>query len=738
MATTSTTLLPGRLFPLLPDGLRLPAVRPGHRRLFLLVLAALCLLAVAGGIFLQSLPDVGDPAAWLPPQSIVLRDRNGLELYRLSRGQDRTVLAAEEMPALLRGAFVAIEDERFFRRGCVDVRALGRALLANLRRLKSQGGSTITQQLVRTAFLTPEKRWSRKLKEIMLACRTERAMEKEEILTLYLNWIPFGKDIYGVRQASQRFFGVEPQRLSVAQAAVLASLPQRPSYFSPYGAHRVTEPVPSLLDRIRVGDIRTEADITEEDVTIGLLPQLLTMSGTTLLLGGRSSQVLVKMEERGVIDRAERQAAEAELLGLRFASAGTALRAPYFSLAAVDRLPEIIPGDLPRRGLDVVTTVDLPLQTEVERLVSARAEDTFRRFHARDVAVVVADVRTREIVSYVGNWDYFGSGDTLRIDMATEPRQPGSSFKPIVYAAAFSRGLRPTDLLPDTPISINGDRPQNYEGGFQGPLLALQALPRSRNIPAIRAYQRTSEQEILDLAARMGAVSPLRQKQSWQYSGRPADYGWPIALGAAEVSLLEMVRAYAALASGGVSAPLRTLRKVTDPDGRILLPSAPAAERVLDQGIADTLTAILSEPGLRPAGYWRNQMNVPGLDAAVKTGTSNLCLKRDRWGRCTQRLPGDTWAIGYSPEYVVGVWVGNADRTPLTAKADGLNAAIPLWRDVLLAAHKRAGKTESRFTDARAPWLKQHPLPAPRPEERPYLELAGARRAVVRRGPFGE
>lgn len=718
MATLTFPSLVGRFTPprwtVRPPSLE--AVRIG----MIVILLFLLLVAMPVTAFYQSLPDISDPAAWVPSQSVVLRDRTGAELYRLSDGQDRTVLGAAEMPDRIRRAFIAIEDERFYERGCVDVRAIGRALLANVRSLKSQGGSTITQQLVRTAFLSPEKRLSRKAKELVLACQTETLMTKDEVLTQYLNWIPFGKDIYGIQQASRRFFGVEAGKLTLAQAAVLASLPQRPTYFSPYGAHRVTEPTPVLLDRIRLGDVQTDAEITEDDVTIGLLPQVLTMSGRTFFLGGRSTQVLAKMEEQGVVTPEDRREAEAELLGLTFRPAGIALKAPYFTLAVANDVSDLIPGadeELPQRGMDVTTTIDLTLQAEAERIIDDAMPGIRKQYGAQNVAAMVVDVKTREVLAYVGNADYFGSGQTLKIDMAVQPRQPGSSFKPIVYAAAFSKGLKPTDVLPDTPMTINGDRPQNYEGGFQGRLQAMQALARSRNIPAIRAYQRTTEDDILQLAAKLGAVNPLRQKQAWHAAGNMQDYGWPVALGAAEVSLTEMVQAYATLANGGKAMPLRTLKKVTDTDGRMLLPASRPEEQVLDPAVAHQITAILSEPGLRPAGWWRTQTTLKDIDAAVKTGTSNICLERDKKKQCKKRLPGDTWALGYSADYVVGVWVGNADRTPLTAKADGLNAAIPLWKGLLQAAEKHAGKAEVRFAGAQAPWYKQFPPPKPQPQE---------------------
>lgn len=716
------------------------AVRPPSLeavRIAMIVLLLLLLLIVLPIVaFLESLPDITRPDAWIPSQSVVLRDRTGAELYRLSDGQDRTVLAAEQMPEKIRRAFIAIEDERFYDRGCIDVRAIGRALLANVHSLKSQGGSTITQQLVRAAFLSPEKTFGRKIREIVLACQTEHAMSKAEVLMQYLNWIPFGKDIYGISQASRRFFGVEPAKLTMAQAAVLASLPQRPTYFSPYGPHRASQATPQLISRIQNGDVQTEADIRDEEVNIGLLPQVLTMSGRTLLLGSRATQVLTKMEEQGVITRAERQEAEADLLSLHVRPAGVALRAPYFSLAIADELGQIIPGadeELPQRGVDVVTTIDLSLQAEAERIIAAAMPDIRKKYAAQNVAALVVDAKTREVLVYVGNADYFGSGQTLKIDMAVQPRQPGSSFKPLVYASAFSKGLKPTDILLDAPLTINGDHPQNYEGSFQGPLQAMQALARSRNIPAIRAYQRTTEDDILQLAAKLGAANPLRQKQAWHAAGNRQEYGWPVALGAAEVPLTQMVQAYTALANGGLAAPLKTLKKVTDADGHMLLPSSDPGVQVLDPQVATTLTAILSEPGLRPAGWWRDQTTLKDMDAAVKTGTSNICLQRDKTKHCLRRLPGDTWALGYSPDYVVGVWVGNADRSALTAKADGLNVAIPLWKALLTAAEHHAGRTNVRFAGPNAPWYRQFPAaPQPAFPFQPVAEVA-SRSEMVRR-----
>ncbi len=644
--------------------------------------------AVGWSMVFNMLPDVSDPAVWNAPESVTVADRNGGGMYYAYVDEDRVWIDADEIPDVVKAAFIEIEDKRFWQRGCVDWRALGRAGYQNLRSYKSQGASTITQQLVRTALLTREKTFSRKFKEILLACQLEDTMAKEEILEQYLNWISFGGGIAGIRQASRNFFDKEPRDLTVAEAAILASMPQRPTYFSPYGPHRYS------------------AATETEEIVIGL-------TGTSSLLRiGRAHQVVASLYNTGHIDEGERAEADEELMRMVFVPK-RAFQAPYYTLQVLRETRALVP-DAAKKKITVETTIDAELQRSAEDIVRTYAATAKKRFGANSVALVLADLETREILAYVGNTDYAATSTGAKIDMAAMPRQVGSTMKPIVYAAAMQdAGWNPTTVVSDSPLTIGGTSPRNYEGGFKGRMTLIKALNHSRNIPAIRAFQKVGEDSVLDLAEAIGAPHPKEFRLAQQDAGNEFDYDWPLAIGAAEIPLTEMVQAYATLGNGGLFKPLRGMRSLTV-DGEMLPLETGDGVQAIPSSVADAVTSMLSEARARPAGYWRTVTDVPGTQEAVKTGTSNVCLERTPKG-CTKMLPRDTWAIGYTPEFIVGVWVGNPDGTALAPNADGLNAAVPIWKDMLVAAHAHLKGTHPTVAFAKdaAPYYASHPAADP-------------------------
>jgi len=669
--------------------------------------------AFAGIAFFASLPDISDPKVWNPPHSIAVQDRNGKDMYVAYGEEERVWVGMDEVPDHVKNAFIAIEDQRFWERGCIDARALSRAVLANVSSYKSQGASTITQQLVRTALLTREKKFSRKAKEMVLACQLERTMQKEEILQYYLNWIPFGGGIAGVQKASRHFFGKDVKDLSLAQAAVLASLPQRPSYFSPYGPNRYTH-ITDAGKALAASGATVGVRAFEKEIVVGLTGTSALLRGHSgaIVLGGRAHQVLAAMRDQGYITEKEKKHGDDKLLSLRFRPNTRNLDAPHYVLGMLDKLEGTLPEEALDKQLVVKTTIDLELQHTAERLVDTHVQRIAKKYGAKNVAMVLADTETHEILAYVGNANYFGGGSGSMIDMAVMPRQPGSSFKPIVYATTMEyAGWQPYTMVDDTPLEIGGIRPRNYAGDFQGPLTLMNALNRSRNIPAIRAFTKVGEDRILELAAEIGAPTPYSRRASLRGEGKSFDYSWPLAIGAAEVPLIEMVQAYTTFANGGSFEKLTAMHSVTDLQGNSYLPAASSGSQVIPASVADAITSMLSEARSRPAGFWRDITNIPNVDEAVKTGTSNVCLKRDATGGCTNMLPRDVWAIGYTPKFIVGVWMGNVDGAPLTANADGLNAAVPLWKDMLVAAHASIfGKGAAvAFSGTRAPYYTQHP-----------------------------
>ncbi|MEK7563399.1 MAG: transglycosylase domain-containing protein, partial [Patescibacteria group bacterium] len=656
------------------------------------------------GFLYVTLPDVSDPKLLLstPAESTVITDRDGTELYRLFAEQDRTYVESEQMPQHLQHAFVAIEDERYYDRGCIDIQAVARAVIGLGR---SGGASTITRQLARNALnLKGDSLLSRKLKEFLLGCQLERLYSKDELLELYLNWIPFGSSVFGVEQAAQRFFGASASQLSLAESAVIAGLPQRPTYFSPYGKHVRTTIAPLALHGVLTGRYSKASEIPDEEITIGLLGANIGTGTTILYIGGRSDQVLRKMQDIGFISEQERLTAITDLEMIAFEPSREDIRAPHFVLWVRDQVAEILgsteEGFLERGGLNVETTLDWEIQEAAENVVAFHREDVEKRFEAKNIAALVADPHTGDILGYVGNTEYSSDVEGGQIDMVHAPRQPGSSFKSFIYAAAFLNGYSPATILADVPTKLGDDEPQNFDGQFWGLVTIRRALAGSRNVPAAKAFfLGGGEDVILALVENLGMPTPKHRRQELSAdAGKPFEYGWPLALGAAETPLLEMVQGYSVFANAGKLQPLHAIRKITDRNGNIVYEwKQEEQQTVLDPRVAYQITSVLSDTAARPNEYWQSVLNVPGYPTAAKTGTSNKCLKRDDNGNCTDRKPDNLWTIGYTPTLAAGVWVGNADSSPLSTKAESLSIAAPIWKDILTRAHKEIENPVAAF-----------------------------------------
>lgn len=684
---------------------------PGtHKRFRRFILRFGVFLVAAGALYCTflwfTLPDISDPKSLFAPQSTVITDRNGIELYRLFNEQDRTFVPSAQIPDSMKNAIIAIEDQRFYDRGCLDIRAIARAVV-----LLGQagGGSTLTRQLARNALdLKQENIVSRKFKEVILGCQLETKFTKDQLLELYLNWIPFGQNAYGIEQASRTYFSRSASGLTLAQSAVLAALPQRPSYFNPYGSHVHTKVSDEIVRKVLQGKITSTADIPDEDVSIGLMGTRIGTGATTIYVGGRVDAVLKRMQELKMITEQQRLQALDELETLKFQPMRDTIRAPHFVLWVKDQVEKLLGGEsaekgiLERGGLKVTTTLDWRLQEIAEKIVQNHREDILSRFGAHNIALVALDPVTRDVLAYVGNSDFSDEKDGGKIDMVQVPRQPGSSFKPIVYAAAFEQGYTPATILYDVTTKIGSDQPQDFDGKEMGLMTIRQALGASRNIPAAKAFFLAGgEQPILDLARDLGAPTPLAERASLRPStgsGSQTDlpaaglyeYGWPLALGAAETPLIEMVEAYASIADGGMYKPVVNILKVEDRKGALLYaPERDKDERqVLDPRIAYQITSILSDASVRPTDYWKTQLTVNGYEAAAKTGTSNKCLEWKDKNTCKLRKPDNAWVLGYTPNLVAGVWSGNADSSSMFEKGDGLNTSSPLWKEFMERAHR--------------------------------------------------
>lgn len=674
--------------------------RLGWKRFFLRILFAIVVLFALYILFLiLTLPRIDERTILSAAQSTVITDRNGVELYRVFGEQDRTIVAGTEIADAVKKAMIAIEDKRYYDRGCIDVRALARAVVSLGR---AGGASTITRQLARNALdLKRENILSRKIKEFILGCQLERRYDKNKLLDLYLNWIPFGQNAYGVEQASRRYFGKAAKELTVAESAVLGSLPQLPSYFSPYGRHVRTVVDESVRAGIATRTIVSADDIDDDDVTIGLLGATVGSGTNALYVGGRADQVLRSMQDAGFITEEQRTEATEDLQVMTFKAVRENIRAPHFVLWAkeqVERLLEESAGQvvLEQGGLTIQTTLDWRLQEAAEEVIAHYRETAQKVYGAHNIALVALDPVTREILAYVGNVDYGDDAREGKIDMALAPRQPGSSFKPFVYAAAFQNGYGPATVLYDVPTKFGDYEPQNFEGAFWGLMSARRALGASRNIPAVKAYFLGGQEDrILALAETLGVPTPKRLKPA-------AGYGAALAIGAAEAPLLEMTQGFSTFAAGGTALPATGIIKVTDLRGSLLpLPDTASEERVgsavLDPRIAYEVTSILSDVNARPNDFWKSILSVPGFQAAAKTGTSNKCLERDAKQNCKERKPDNVWTIGYTPALVAGVWAGNATSDPLSDKADGLTVAAPIWHDFMVRAHKLLKPSVSSF-----------------------------------------
>lgn len=644
------------------------------------------------GFLWFTLPVVNDQTILRASQSTAIVDRNGTELYRVYGEQNRTIVKKEDISQHVKDAVVAIEDQRFFTRGCLDVRAIVRSLVTAGRK---GGASTLTRQLARNALnLQRENILNRKLKELMLGCQMEAVYSRDDLLALYLNWIPFGQNAYGVQQASQTYFGKNAKDLTIAESAILASIPRGPSYYNPYGRHVRTTVTEDVLARISAGKITKTSQLDDDDVSIGLMGGMLGTGSHLLYVGGRTDQVLENMVSQGMITDAERTEAVTELKTITFQPSRESIRAAHFVLWTKDQVEKMFQssadkGILEQGGLTIQTTLDWELQQAAEKAVTKFRESHRKIYMAQNIALVAMDPVTKEILAYVGNADYSDQENEGKVDMALAPRAPGSTFKPLIYASAFLKGYGPATVLHDVKTKFGDYEPQNFEGGFWGITTIRKALGGSRNIPAIKAYFLGGEEDaLLSLASSMGVTTPLLRK--------PAEgYGPSMAIGAAETPLLEMVQGYATLADGGLFKPAVSIRKITDVRGALLpIPGDfdPGLEskEVLDPRVAYEVTSILSDKTARPGEYWQSILSVAGTEAAAKTGTSNKCLEFDEKKNCKpgKRKPDNVWTVGYTPMIVAGVWAGNATSDPLSDKADGINVAAPIWKEFMSQAQK--------------------------------------------------
>ncbi|MDE1988173.1 MAG: PBP1A family penicillin-binding protein [Patescibacteria group bacterium] len=606
-----------------------------------IIIAALLLFAASGLIYWVStfqIPDLGSFDKRMIAESTKIYDRTGkILLYDLHQDVKRTVVPAEEISRNIKNATVAIEDDEFYQHGGIKITSIIRAFLADfVKGGYSQGGSTITQQVVKNSLLNSEKTISRKLKEWFLSVKLEKIMSKDEILATYLNEAPYGGNIYGIEEASQAYFGKNASSLTLGESAYLASLPNAPSYYSPYGPN-----AKKLIDR--------------------------------------KNLVLKKMLDKNFISKDEYDSAMKEVVSF-YPQDRLGIKAPHFVAYIIKYLGNKYGKKaLEEGGLKVITTLNYDLQQKAEEIVKKFSIENKQKFKAGNAALAAIDPKTGQILVMVGSRDYFDKEIDGNFNVVTAHRQPGSAFKPFVYAAAFNKGYTPETVLFDLPTEFQTNcdprgtstttpdskdaakndvcyMPQNYDNLFVGPITLRNALAQSRNVPSVKLLYLTGIKESLRLAKDMG-IEDL---------GDANQYGLSLVLGGGEVSLLDITSAYGVFANNGVKNPKTGIIKVEDKEGNILENFESASSLVLPEETALKISDILSDNAARTPLYGnRSLLYFEDRDVAVKTGTTNDYR--------------DAWTVGYSPNIAVGAWVGNNDNSPMEKKVAGLIVA-PMWR----------------------------------------------------------
>ncbi len=570
-------------------------------------------------------------------ESTKIFDKTGeVLLYDVHGTVRRTIVPLNEMSRHVKNATIAIEDAEFYTHRGIKPTAIARAVWTNIvtgKLLRGQGGSTITQQVVKNTLLSPEKTITRKIKEWVLALRLENNLTKDQILEIYLNETPYGGTIYGVEEASRYFFGKKASDITLVESAYLAALPQAPTYYSPYGNHR-------------------------DDLEL------------------RKNLVLLKMKENGFITEEEYQKALPEQVVFS-QNEENGIRAPHFVFYIREYLEEKYGADIVSEGgLQVITTLDWELQEQAEEIVRTHALKNEKTFNAENAALVAIDPKNGHILTMVGSRGYFDDAIDGKYNIALAERQPGSSFKPFVYATAFAKGYTPDTVVFDVPTQFNANcapndfethdacySPGNYDSVFRGPMTLRDALAQSVNIPAVKALYLSGVRESLDTAKRLGITTLTRPI---------GEYGLPLVLGGGEVTLLEMVSAYATFAHDGVRNPHVGILKVTDANGKVLEEYEENTTQALDAEVARYINNILSDNIARtPAFGSSSALLIPGYDVAAKTGTTNDYR--------------DVWIVGYTPTIAVGAWAGNNDNSPMEKKVAGFIIA-PLWNEFMRIA----------------------------------------------------
>lgn len=554
------------------------------------------------------------------PTTTEFYDRNGVLLYRFYEGKNRTPVKLSDLPPYLIQASIAMEDKNFYYHPGIDITGIARAAIVFLQANEIQGGSTITQQLIKNTLLTPERTIERKTKEIILAFWTERIFTKNEILEMYFNEVPFGGTAWGIAAASQTYFNKPVSDLSLAESAYLAGLPASPTTYSPYG---------------------TNPDLAKS----------------------RQHLVLERMVEEGYITHSQSEEAFKEKLTIH--EPLNEIHAPHFVMYLRNQLTEKYGGRfVSQGGLKIYTTLDLNLQNKAQEIVASEV-DKIKNLLVSNGAAMVTDARNGQILAMVGSKNYWET-ESGKFNVTTALRQPGSSIKPITYASAFKLGYSPGNIILDTPVTYKNFwetyKPVNYDGKFHGAVTLRTALGSSYNIPAVKILNIIGIPEFIKTAHDLG-ITTLDE---------PERYGLSLTLGGGEVKLIDMMSVYGVFSQNGKKYQVKGVLKITDSKGALIEDNTQdLGVDVLQSAAAYMISDILSDNRARTPAFGTNSLlNIPGKTVAVKTGTTDS--KRDNW------------TIGYSPEFVVGVWVGNNNNDPMhPSLSSGVTGAAPIWNKIM-------------------------------------------------------
>ncbi len=587
----------------------------------------LLLVAILFAIYSKDLPTPAKIAARTAAQSTKIYDRTGETLLYETGDEKRTIIDSDQIGDDLKNATVAVEDANFYHHSGFDMKGLAAALWEKItnRRRTTRGASTVTQQYIKNALLDSDRTMTRKIKELILAIELELMYDKDEILTMYLNEIPYGGNTAGAEAAARMYYGIPASDLTLAQSATLAAIPQAPTYYSPYGTHT-------------------------DDLVY------------------RRDYVLKKMVEQNYITQEEADAAKAEdstTVGTSVQQRKDTILAPHFALYVIELAAEEFGEEkIQKEGLKIITTLDYEKQKIAEEAIN-NGVAKIERYGAENAAMVSIDPNNGQILAMVGSKDFFNTDIDGNVNVTNSLRQPGSSFKPYSYATLLKKKeFSPASILFDLRTDFGGGYiPRNYDGSFEGPVTVRHALANSLNIPAVKSMSLAGLDNVIRTAEDLG-ISSLTDRDR---------YGLSLVLGSGEVTPIEMAGAYGVFANEGVKHDVKTILKVYDQTNKVLYeyePDKDPGRDALDPQVAYEITDILSDNVARaPHMGSYSQLNFPGKNIASKTGTTSSYK--------------DAWTVGYSRNVVTAIWVGNNDSSEMRAGAAGLVVAAPIYHEYM-------------------------------------------------------